>query len=154
LIPISLRINPRELSTAKSLPGEQRTRQPRNADDRPTTAGSTTTVSFSASATGMGRKRKDVESTEEGRKNFTWNQELDQLLVRFMIKMVEQRKVDDKGNFVAGAYKEIELMMEDAKPGCGVKWDPNILSRCMTLKNKFLAIQELRGLSGSGGFTG
>ncbi|CAN0926426.1 Protein ALP1-like, partial [Linum grandiflorum] len=52
LIPISLRINPRELSTAKSLPGEQRTRQPRNADDRPTTAGSTTTVSFSASATG------------------------------------------------------------------------------------------------------
>ncbi|CAN0925661.1 hypothetical protein LINGRAHAP2_LOCUS34886 [Linum grandiflorum] len=61
-----------------------------------------------------------------------------------MIEMVEQRKVDDKGNFVAGAYKEIELMMEDAKPGCGVKWDPNILSRCKTLRNKFLAIQELR----------
>ncbi|CAN0866382.1 hypothetical protein LINGRAHAP2_LOCUS9257 [Linum grandiflorum] len=137
--------------------GYQRSSQPLDACEQPTTGRTTTTTGrtttttrFSASATGMGRKRKDAESTEEGRKNFTWNQELDQLLVRFMIEMVEQRKVDDKGNFVAGAYKEIELMMEDAKPGCGVKWDPNILSRCKTLKNKFLAIQELRGLSGSG----
>ncbi|CAN0899869.1 hypothetical protein LINGRAHAP2_LOCUS20520 [Linum grandiflorum] len=67
-----------------------------------------------------------------------------------MIKMVEQRKVDEKGKFVAGAYKEIECIMKEAKSGCGVKWDPNIVSRCKTLKSKFLAIQELRGLSGFG----
>ncbi|CAN0899872.1 hypothetical protein LINGRAHAP2_LOCUS20520 [Linum grandiflorum] len=40
--------------------------------------------------------------------------------------------------------------MKEAKSGCGVKWDPNIVSRCKTLKSKFLAIQELRGLSGFG----
>ncbi|CAN0876400.1 hypothetical protein LINGRAHAP2_LOCUS11294 [Linum grandiflorum] len=67
----------------------------------------------------MGRKRKDEESAEDGRQNFTWNHELDQLLVKCMIEMVEQRKVDEKG-------------------------------KCKTLKSKFLAIQELRGLSGSG----
>ncbi|CAN1140571.1 hypothetical protein LINPERHAP2_LOCUS11947 [Linum perenne] len=36
------------------------------------------------------------------------------------------------------------------KPNCGVKASPNIVSRCKTLKAKFLAVQELRGLSGAG----
>ncbi|CAN1138873.1 hypothetical protein LINPERHAP1_LOCUS14575 [Linum perenne] len=36
------------------------------------------------------------------------------------------------------------------KPNCGVKATPNIVSRCKTLKAKFLAVQELRGLSGAG----
>ncbi|CAN1177742.1 hypothetical protein LINPERHAP2_LOCUS33284 [Linum perenne] len=36
------------------------------------------------------------------------------------------------------------------KPGCGIKADPNIISRVKTLKAKFLALQELRGLSGAG----
>ncbi|CAN1750587.1 hypothetical protein LINPERHAP1_LOCUS4089 [Linum perenne] len=35
------------------------------------------------------------------------------------------------------------------KPGCGIKADPNIISRVKTLKAKFLALQELRGLSGA-----
>ncbi|CAN1121058.1 hypothetical protein LINPERHAP2_LOCUS553 [Linum perenne] len=41
-------------------------------------------------------------------------------------------------------------MMEHEKSGCGVKADPNIISRVKTLKAKFLAMQELRGLSGAG----
>ncbi|CAN1188692.1 hypothetical protein LINPERHAP2_LOCUS39482 [Linum perenne] len=41
-------------------------------------------------------------------------------------------------------------MMLVGKPGCGIKVDPNIISRVKTLKVKFLAIQELRGLSGAG----
>ncbi|CAN1789547.1 hypothetical protein LINPERHAP1_LOCUS18522 [Linum perenne] len=40
--------------------------------------------------------------------------------------------------------------MEQERPGCEVKADPNIISRCKTLKAKFLALHELRGLSGSG----
>ncbi|CAN1121055.1 hypothetical protein LINPERHAP2_LOCUS553 [Linum perenne] len=40
--------------------------------------------------------------------------------------------------------------MEHEKSGCGVKADPNIISRVKTLKAKFLAMQELRGLSGAG----
>ncbi|CAN0837578.1 hypothetical protein LINGRAHAP2_LOCUS1849 [Linum grandiflorum] len=41
-------------------------------------------------------------------------------------------------------------MMEHAQSGCSVKADPNIMSRVKTLKQKFLAIQELRELSGAG----
>ncbi|CAN0912189.1 hypothetical protein LINGRAPRIM_LOCUS814 [Linum grandiflorum] len=67
-----------------------------------------------------------------------------------MIEMVDQKKVDDKGKFMAGAYKEMERLIEEAKPGCGVKWDPYILSRIKTLKMKFLVVQELKGLSGAG----
>ncbi|CAN0912190.1 hypothetical protein LINGRAPRIM_LOCUS814 [Linum grandiflorum] len=51
---------------------------------------------------------------------------------------------------MAGAYKEMERLIEEAKPGCGVKWDPYILSRIKTLKMKFLVVQELKGLSGAG----
>ncbi|CAN1725471.1 hypothetical protein LINPERHAP1_LOCUS98 [Linum perenne] len=40
--------------------------------------------------------------------------------------------------------------MLEKKPNCGVKASPNIIFRCKTLKAKFLAIQELRGLSGAG----
>ncbi|CAN1179064.1 hypothetical protein LINPERHAP2_LOCUS33983 [Linum perenne] len=41
-------------------------------------------------------------------------------------------------------------MLEHDSPGCGVKADPNIVSRVKLLKAKFLAVQELRGLSGAG----
>ncbi|CAN1240102.1 hypothetical protein LINGRAPRIM_LOCUS2603 [Linum grandiflorum] len=41
-------------------------------------------------------------------------------------------------------------MLEEEKPGCGVKSDPNIVSRCKLLKKRFLAVQELKNLSGAG----
>ncbi|CAN0899639.1 hypothetical protein LINGRAHAP2_LOCUS20391 [Linum grandiflorum] len=66
------------------------------------------------------------------------------------LMLVESRKIDPKGKFVAGAYLLLEDMIERAKPGCGVKADPNIMSRVKTLKQKFLAVQELRVLSGAG----
>ncbi|CAN1133366.1 hypothetical protein LINPERHAP2_LOCUS7609 [Linum perenne] len=40
--------------------------------------------------------------------------------------------------------------MLEENTNCGVKANPNIVSRCKTLKAKFLALQELRGLSGAG----
>ncbi|CAN1153990.1 hypothetical protein LINPERHAP2_LOCUS19746 [Linum perenne] len=41
------------------------------------------------------------------------------------------------------------MMLVD-KPRCGIKADPNLISRVKTVKAKFLALQELRGLSGAG----
>ncbi|CAN0837584.1 hypothetical protein LINGRAHAP2_LOCUS1849 [Linum grandiflorum] len=67
-----------------------------------------------------------------------------------MMTLVESRKIDEKGKFVPGAYMILEDMMEHAQSGCSVKADPNIMSRVKTLKQKFLAIQELRELSGAG----
>ncbi|CAN0917435.1 hypothetical protein LINGRAHAP2_LOCUS30291 [Linum grandiflorum] len=71
----------------------------------------------------MPRKKKDDNTEEKERPYFSWNDELDQILVNSMMMLVER---------------------------CGVKADPNIMSRVKTLKQKFLAVQELRGLSGAG----
>ncbi|CAN1133203.1 hypothetical protein LINPERHAP2_LOCUS7513 [Linum perenne] len=81
---------------------------------------------------------------------FHWNDRLDQLLVKSMRTLVDEKKIDPKGKFIAGAYLVLEQMLENDSPGCGVKADPNIVSRVKTLKAKFLAMQELRGLSGAG----
>ncbi|CAN1154410.1 hypothetical protein LINPERHAP2_LOCUS19997 [Linum perenne] len=81
---------------------------------------------------------------------FPWNDELDRVLVKCMRNLVDENKIDPKGKFIAGAYIVLEQMMEHEKPGCKVKADPNIISRVKTLKGKFLAMQELRGLSGAG----
>ncbi|CAN0898105.1 hypothetical protein LINGRAHAP2_LOCUS19527 [Linum grandiflorum] len=77
----------------------------------------------------MPRKRKEETTEDKERSYFSWNNELDKLLVSSM-----------KGKFVPGAYLLLEDMMERAKPGCGVKADPNIMSRVKTIKQKFLAI--------------
>ncbi|CAN1136030.1 hypothetical protein LINPERHAP2_LOCUS9219 [Linum perenne] len=61
-----------------------------------------------------------------------------------MKNLVDEKKIDQKGKLIAGAYIVLEQMMEHEKPGCGVKGDPNIVSRVKTLKAKFLAVQELR----------
>ncbi|CAN1182684.1 hypothetical protein LINPERHAP2_LOCUS36109 [Linum perenne] len=92
----------------------------------------------------MRRKRKEDDNGETGRKYFPWNGDLDQVLVQCFNILAEDKKIDAKGKFASGAYKELERLMEQERPGCGVKADPNIVSRCKTLKAKFLALQELR----------
>ncbi|CAN1182889.1 hypothetical protein LINPERHAP2_LOCUS36219 [Linum perenne] len=81
---------------------------------------------------------------------FPWNEELDRVLVKCMRNLVDEKKIDPKGKFIAGAYIVLEHMMENEKLGCNVKADPNIISRDKTLKAKFLVMQELKGLSGAG----
>ncbi|CAN1152988.1 Uncharacterized protein At2g29880 [Linum perenne] len=98
----------------------------------------------------MSRKRKDDDNEESKRKYFPWTDELDQILVRNMNTLVVDKKIDPKGKFNPGAYDELEQLMLADRPTCGIKADPNIISRVKTLKAKFLAIQELRGLSGAG----
>ncbi|CAN0888207.1 hypothetical protein LINGRAHAP2_LOCUS15791, partial [Linum grandiflorum] len=99
--------------------------------------------------TAMVRKHKDEGNVEPARQYFTWTDELDKILVKCLISLAELKKVDERGKFNAGAYKDLERMMEEAKPGCGVKSDPNIMSRCKLLKQRFLALRELKGLSGA-----
>ncbi|CAN1136980.1 Putative nuclease HARBI1 [Linum perenne] len=97
--------------------------------------------------------RNVIEPIMSRKKNsgyFPWNDELDRVLVKCMRNLVDEKKIDPKGKFIAGAYIVLEQMMEHEKPGCKVKADPNIISRVKTLKGKFLAMQELRGLSGAG----
>ncbi|CAN1172013.1 hypothetical protein LINPERHAP2_LOCUS29929 [Linum perenne] len=96
----------------------------------------------------MRRKGKEDDNGEIGRKYFPWNYDLDQVLVQCINILAEDKKIDAKEKFTSGAYKELERLMEQERPRCGLKADPNIISRCKTLKAKFLALQELRGFSG------
>ncbi|CAN1140566.1 hypothetical protein LINPERHAP2_LOCUS11947 [Linum perenne] len=100
----------------------------------------------------MGRKKAVDDSADgDGRRSyFPWNDELDQLLVKSILAIADDNKVDAKGKFANGAHTLLERLMLHEKPNCGVKASPNIVSRCKTLKAKFLAVQELRGLSGAG----
>ncbi|CAN1136005.1 hypothetical protein LINPERPRIM_LOCUS20837 [Linum perenne] len=81
---------------------------------------------------------------------FHWNDKLDQLLIKSLRTLVDEKMIDPEGKFIDGAYLVLKQMLEHDSPGCGVKDDPNIISRVNTLKAIFLAMQELRGLSGAG----
>ncbi|CAN1153814.1 hypothetical protein LINPERHAP2_LOCUS19641 [Linum perenne] len=100
----------------------------------------------------MGRKKvvDDSDDGEGGRSYFPWNDELDQLLVKSILAIADDNKVDAKGKLANGAHTLLERLMLHEKPNFGVKASPNIVSRCKTLKTKFLAVQELRRLSGAG----
>ncbi|CAN1141535.1 hypothetical protein LINPERHAP2_LOCUS12556 [Linum perenne] len=93
----------------------------------------------------MPRKRKDEDTGEVKRKYFPWTNELDQILITNMNTLVVDKKIDRKCKFNLGAYEELERLMLVEK----IKADPNIISWVKTLKAKFLAIQELCGLSGA-----
>ncbi|CAN1297275.1 hypothetical protein LINPERPRIM_LOCUS23389 [Linum perenne] len=88
----------------------------------------------------MSRKRKDDDNGDARRKYFPWTDELDQVLVRNMQTLVVDKKIDPKGKFSPGAYDELERLMLVDKPECGIKADPNIISRVKTLTAKFLAL--------------
>ncbi|CAN1752138.1 hypothetical protein LINPERHAP1_LOCUS4598 [Linum perenne] len=100
----------------------------------------------------MGRKKAvdDSAESEGGRSYFPWNDDLDELLVKSIIVIADNKKVDAKGKFANGAHTLLERLMLHERPNCRVKASPNIVSRCKTLKAKVLAVQELRGLSGAG----
>ncbi|CAN1160541.1 hypothetical protein LINPERHAP2_LOCUS23374 [Linum perenne] len=66
-----------------------------------------------------------------------------------MQDMAKQQQVEN-GQFKAGAFKEIEKMMEVLLVGHGIKASPHIKSRIKVLKKQFQIVQELRGLSGAG----
>ncbi|CAN1169920.1 hypothetical protein LINPERHAP2_LOCUS28679 [Linum perenne] len=92
----------------------------------------------------MGRKKTADETGdgEGGRSYFPWNDELDQLLMKCILTIADDKKVDAKGKFANGAYVLLERLMLTEKPNCGVKAIPNIVSRCWDDVKKAVDIED------------
>ncbi|CAN1752535.1 hypothetical protein LINPERHAP1_LOCUS4785 [Linum perenne] len=97
----------------------------------------------------MTKRRRDENATENPRDYYKWTDQTDSVLVECMQDMAKQQQVEN-GQFKAGAFKEIEKMMEVLLVGHGIKASPHIKSRIKVLKKQFQIVQELRGLSGAG----
>ncbi|CAI0430619.1 unnamed protein product [Linum tenue] len=102
----------------------------------------------------MGNKRKAPAITEDedgkpGRKNFNWTDSLDAILISCMMDLVHKHQVQN-GSFKNGAFNELESLMQQRAPGCGVQLEPHIRSRHKKLKSYFNAVHLLRNQSGSG----
>ncbi|CAI0539920.1 unnamed protein product [Linum tenue] len=105
----------------------------------------------------MGRKRKEIKIEEEEEANppqpkspyFSWTETLDAILIQCMLELVEKHQVDN-GNFKNGEFTELENMMHQKVPRCGVKVDPNIRSRHRKLKRDFSVVHLLRSKGGNG----
>jgi hypothetical protein len=64
-----------------------------------------------------------------------------------LVECLQQLALDDHWNvdssFRSGYLQELEKMIEQKLPGCGIKAIPHIESRVKTLKRHALAIQEM-----------
>ncbi|CAN0904396.1 hypothetical protein LINGRAHAP2_LOCUS23075 [Linum grandiflorum] len=74
---------------------------------------------------------------------------MDDCLINVMLDLAKNNQYQN-GSFRPGTYHEMEKQLLLLDPGCGVKVNPNIVSRVKTLKRKFNRVKELRALSGAG----
>ncbi|CAN0904480.1 hypothetical protein LINGRAHAP2_LOCUS23115 [Linum grandiflorum] len=86
---------------------------------------------------------------QKGKKNLVWTTAMDDCLINVMLDLAKNNQYQN-GSFRPGTYHEMEKQLILLDPGCGVKVNPNIVSRVKTLKRKFNGVKELRGLSGAG----
>ncbi|CAL1401821.1 unnamed protein product [Linum trigynum] len=66
-----------------------------------------------------------------------------------MVELVQRHQVEN-GSFKNGTFSELQYMMEERAPGCGVRVEPHIRSRHKLLKKDFHAVHLLRNQSGCG----
>ncbi|KAK1257631.1 hypothetical protein QJS04_geneDACA024285 [Acorus gramineus] len=72
-----------------------------------------------------------------------WTSQEDLILVENMVELCVAGKIKADNGFKPGTFGEIEKMMHDKLPGCGIKAHPHIESRLKYLKNKYNAINEM-----------
>ncbi|CAI0417806.1 unnamed protein product [Linum tenue] len=66
-----------------------------------------------------------------------------------MVELAQRHQVEN-GSFKNGTFSELQYMMEERAPGCGVRVEPHIRSRHKLLKKDFHAVHLLRNQSGCG----
>ncbi|CAI0424992.1 unnamed protein product [Linum tenue] len=60
-----------------------------------------------------------------------------------MVELVQRHQVEN-GSFKNGTFSELQTMMEERAPGCGVQVEPHIRSRHKKLKKDFHAVHLLK----------
>ncbi|KAK3212562.1 hypothetical protein Dsin_017268 [Dipteronia sinensis] len=84
-------------------------------------------------------------------KKHQWTSVEDSKLVECLVDLTNCGKWKaDNGTFKPGFLQQIEKMMSDKIPGCGLRAQPHIDSRIKLLKKQYHAISEMLGPSASG----
>ena len=94
----------------------------------------------------MSKKRSRKEA---GRAYFAWNPTLENHLIQSMVELANDNHIQN-GSFKGGAFKELEKLMEQKSPGCGILAYPNIKSKLKIIKQRFQAYQLCKSQSGRG----
>ncbi|CAI0404918.1 unnamed protein product [Linum tenue] len=89
------------------------------------------------------------EEVQPAGPNFMWTEALNSLLIQCMVELTQRHQVHN-GSFKNGSFNELERMIEEKAPGCGVKVDPAIRSRHKKLKKDFHAVHLPRNQSSCG----
>ncbi|CAI0404917.1 unnamed protein product [Linum tenue] len=71
------------------------------------------------------------EEVQPAGPNFMWTEALNSLLIQCMVELMQWHQVHH-GSFKNGSFDELERMIEEKAPGCGVKVHPN----CKNLNKK------------------
>ncbi|CAL1394627.1 unnamed protein product [Linum trigynum] len=91
----------------------------------------------------------DGEELQPAEPNFMWTKALNSLLIQCMVELTQRHQVQN-GSFKNDSFIELERMIEERAPGCGVKVEPAIHCRHKKLKKDFHAVHLLSNQSGCG----
>ncbi|KAK1258393.1 hypothetical protein QJS04_geneDACA006994 [Acorus gramineus] len=84
-----------------------------------------------------------TQTGRDANNKHVWTSQEDLILVENMVELCVAGKIKADNGFKPGTFGEIEKMMHDKLPGCGIKAHPHIESRLKYLKNKYNAINEM-----------
>ena len=79
-----------------------------------------------------------------------WSPQEDSKLVECLVELVATPWKCENGTFKPGYTKQLERMINEKLPSCGLKASPHIESRVKVLKKHYFAIFEMMGPAASG----
>ena len=79
-----------------------------------------------------------------------WTPQEDAKLVECLVELATTTWKCENGTFKSGYAKQLEKMIDEKLPRCGLKATPHIESRVKMLKKHYFAIVEMMGPAASG----
>ncbi|KAJ9671011.1 hypothetical protein PVL29_027134 [Vitis rotundifolia] len=86
-----------------------------------------------------------------GKNKRVWTPKEDAKLIESLVELCVSGKMKCDNGFRPGTFAQVERLLEDKLPGCGLKASPHIESRVKTLKRQYNAITDM--LSHGRGFS-
>ncbi|CAL1393737.1 unnamed protein product [Linum trigynum] len=101
----------------------------------------------------MARKRKQVinegEVAEHVAGYVSWDENLNALLIQCTMELAQRHQAENE-SLNNRNFSELQYMVEEWAPSCGVRVEPHIRSRHKFLKKDFHVVHLLRNQSGCG----
>ncbi|XP_028752040.1 uncharacterized protein At2g29880-like [Neltuma alba] len=93
----------------------------------------------------------EAEGSSKGKQR-VWTAEEDALLVDALLVLHEQGCLISDNGFKTGIFTQLQKMLTEKSPRCGIKADPHIRSRLKTLKVNWQALYDMVNGTNTSGF--